>query len=225
QLDQIPVPVRIRIDPARIDMEDTEEACQALATDIERRITTGMRASLETGSLLTGNLYVSVDFYQDLEPAEIEMIGDYKLFPTVSSGLAQIEKKVVQTLDKILELPLDETFASAGSAIGQAEETLLTINELSAQLNDFISHKELQKIPETTRITLDSLNDALNGFSPDSTLHHDIGVALRQISEAMRSLEELADTIKAKPNSLIFSGKRKNDPQPKGNTSSQSSTK
>ncbi len=217
-IDKIPVPVRIRIDPARLEWGDTMEACMNLAGEFSHRVDVGMRASLETGSLLTGNLYVSLDFYEGQEVAEIGTMGELMVFPTISTGLAQIAQKVVDVLDTILELPLTETFESAGGAIDKASKALESVNELAVNLKELMAKEEMQKLPHSIQKTLAELQTTLSGFSEDSDFQRNVGDALKQMESTMGSLEELADTIKAKPNSLIFPGKRKDDPKPKAAT-------
>ncbi len=68
----------------------------------------GLRASLKTGNLVTGALYVDMDFYPKAPPITgIREFGGYKIIPTVSGGLAQIQQRLMETLDKINNLPLN----------------------------------------------------------------------------------------------------------------------
>lgn len=136
---KIPVPARIRIDPARLDREDTPESCEKLASEFSRRVELGMRASLQTGSLLTGNLFVSLDFYENVEKESIGLLGKNLVFPTASRGLAQIEQKVVEVLDTIFSLPLEETFANAGETIDHVGNAIESFNELVKKLDKLIA--------------------------------------------------------------------------------------
>ena len=65
-----PIPVLIAIDPGRLGLPDdpggVEMLQQSLATDAGN----GLRASLASGNLLTGSLFVSIDFYPDEEPGD-----------------------------------------------------------------------------------------------------------------------------------------------------------
>jgi len=214
-IDKIPVPVRIRIDPARLEWGDSIEACENLAGEFSRRVDIGMRASLQTGNLLTGSLFVSLEFYEGSEVEGIGNLGEFMTFPTTSTGLAQIEQKVVDVLDTILNLPLEETFVSVGGAIEKTSSTLESVDTLAVKLKELIARDDMQQLPSAIQKTLAELQLALNGFSQGSDLNKNIEDALKQFESTLRGLEELADTIKAKPNSLIFPSKRKSDPKPK----------
>lgn len=214
-IDKIPVPVRIRIDPARLEWGDSTEACEILAGEFSRRVDIGMRASLQTGNLLTGSLFVSLEFFEGSEVEGIGDLGGYMTFPTTSTGLAQIEQKVVDVLDTILNLPLEETFVSVGGAIEKTSSTLEAVDTLAVKLKELIARDDMQQMPNAIQKTLTDLQSALNGFSQGSDLNQSIEDTLRQFESTLRGLEELADTIKAKPNSLIFPSKRKDDPKPK----------
>ena len=78
----------------------------------------GMRASLKSASLLTGQLYVSLDFHPD-EP--VRQLGngedEYPEMPTIESGFDE-------AIAKLSDLPLQEVLARASGALA-AVETLL----------------------------------------------------------------------------------------------------
>jgi paraquat-inducible protein B len=78
----------------------------------------GMRASLESASLLTGQLYVSLDFHPDEPPRQLGGGKDeYPEMPTIESGLNE-------TIAKLSELPLQELLVSATNTLMAAEDLL-----------------------------------------------------------------------------------------------------
>ncbi len=78
----------------------------------------GMRASLKSTSLLTGQLYVSLDFYPD---APIRTLGgetdEYPEMPTIESGLDEF-------INKLSDLPLEDVLVRAAGALAAAEDLL-----------------------------------------------------------------------------------------------------
>src|SRR3712207_8384890 len=52
-----------------------------------------LRASLKTGNLLTGGLFVDLDFQKDAPPAEVTEMFGYNVMPTVSGGLGELQDK------------------------------------------------------------------------------------------------------------------------------------
>lgn len=78
----------------------------------------GMRGSLKSQSMLTGQLYVSLDFYED-EP--IRRLGsaadDYPEMPTVETGLGEF-------LASIQELPIDKVVTQLGDTLASVQKVL-----------------------------------------------------------------------------------------------------
>ncbi|HHK5959510.1 TPA: MlaD family protein, partial [Serratia marcescens] len=100
------IPVLIRIEPDRLHKQLGDNVdIEAHLKDAESR---GMRASMKSANLLTGSLYIDLDFYPQEKPwkGPRELFG-YPLMPTTSGGLAQIQQKLMQTLDKINAMPIN----------------------------------------------------------------------------------------------------------------------
>jgi len=81
-------------------------------------VKSGMRASLKSASLLTGQLYVSLDFHPD-EPARMLGNGkeEYPEMPTIESGLEEV-------IAKLSDLPLQEVLVRASNTLSAAEALL-----------------------------------------------------------------------------------------------------
>ena len=81
-------------------------------------VKSGMRASLKSASLLTGQLYVSLDFHPD-EP--VRMLGndkdEYPEMPTIESGFDE-------AIAKLSDLPLQEVLVRASGTLAAAEALL-----------------------------------------------------------------------------------------------------
>ena len=60
----------------------------------EELIQRGLRAQLNTQSLLTGLLYIELDFYPDSEINLAEIDSPYYQFPTIPTDLQRIAKKL-----------------------------------------------------------------------------------------------------------------------------------
>lgn len=178
------VPVLIQIDPTFITNLPSEntEAAEIFVADSVRN---GLRASLKTGNLLTGQLYVDLDFQKDAPPATVAEMEGYRIIPTAAGGLGQLQEKATALLDKLQALPLDETIRNASAALA------------------------------SIKTTVDELKKTAAGFSEDSPVYRKLSTTLDQLDETLRSVRALADTIEEKPNSLIFGkGKKAPAPTP-----------
>ncbi len=213
--EEIPAPVLIRLDPGRLEWPDNPESQLALENDLVRRVDHGLRATLKTGSLLTGRLYVSLDFFPDAEPARIELAGDYFTLPTRSTGLEQIEQKVVTTLDMLRDLPLASMLEESEKAVKQIESTLALAETALEELSAAMKEKSVDELPDALKATLEQLRTTLSGISPHSAMYQDLGLAAARLSAALRNIEQLSETVQNRPSSLIFSKPAKSDPEPK----------
>jgi paraquat-inducible protein B len=171
------IPVLFEIEPERIEnlgMVDPETRRQGLDLLVKR----GMRAQLQSGNLLTGQLLVQLDFHEGAKTAEIVWNDPYPVFPTVPAPLEEITSSVQRLVKRLETLPLDEvvrsmngTLEAARAALAQAEQTLATASSL---------------------------------VGPDSPANADLRRALLELSDAARSVGLAADQIQQQPNSLLF---------------------
>jgi paraquat-inducible protein B len=152
------IPVLITLQPGRLELGDDAEGRARLAAAIERGVGTGMRATLASGSLLTGSLYVALDRY-DTAPAEaLGTFAGRPTIPTIASGIEGIEHQVSALLDRLNALPLDDL-------AGAADETLHELTRTVAALNAVIQSEGVQSLPDQLELTLAELDRTLRRVS------------------------------------------------------------
>ncbi len=201
------VPVLIKLDPhllVELPSDDFTEARNFMAQNVEK----GLRASLKTGSYLTGQLYVDLDFVKDTPPATVAKNRGYFILPTAGSGLGQIEEKVSALLDKFKALPLEATVANANDLLAQ-------FKGVAQHLDTILASKDTQNLPTALRADLGELQKTLAGYNDKSDFYQGLSGTLRQLDDTLRSLRGLTETLERKPNSLIF-GKPSGGEGPKG---------
>lgn len=185
-----PIPVLIRLEPGRLEMGDSEAGMATLTRTVAAGVRNGLRATLSTGSLLTGSLYVALDMYPDEAPARLGSFADRPTIPTISSGLEGIEMKVTALLDKLNALPLDAVARSADDTLRSAEATLGELERTIADLRVLIASPGMQTLPQ-------SLDESL-----------------AELDRTLQSVRELAATLEDQPNALIFPRSHEADPEP-----------
>jgi paraquat-inducible protein B len=201
------VPVLIKLDPKiLVDVLATDPS--AARTSIAQSVARGLRASLKTGSLLTGQLYVELDFQRDAPRAEVVQLGGYDTLPTVSGGLDDLQDKLTVLLDKFKALPLEQTLQNANSTLAAAHDAV-------SSLNKFLGSKQTQALPGDLRKNLAQLQKTIAGYNNQSAFYGDLSGTLRQLTETLRSLRELSGTLERNPNSIIF-GKSRGVAPPRG---------
>ena len=159
----------------------------------EDMIKQGLRAQLNTQSLLTGLLYIKMDFHPDSEINLEDIDTPYFQFPTIPTDLERIAKKLqdldfselvdeveaaVRSINQVVD---NENFKSLP---GELSATLQSVTALSDQLQDQLAtslpkvdrvldgaavtvettNKELPEISEGVNKNLASLNGAIEAF-------------------------------------------------------------
>jgi paraquat-inducible protein B len=201
------IPILIYVEPGRLELPDTKSSIESLHRSIRFGVDNGMRASLETGSLLTGAKYISIDYFEGAEEAAIGSFLDYPTIPTIETGLGQIEQKLTAVLDKINALPLDDTVSSANTAIA-------TLNQTLASLHTILESQSTQQLPEQLDATLQDLRATLKGLSPDSEVYQSINSSLLRLNRTLGNMESLTRTLSEQPNAALMPSSPTPDPIP-----------
>ena len=195
-----PIPVLIRLEPGRFKLADSAEGVKRLKDTINDAVGNGLRASLSTGNLLTGGLYISMDYFPDAEPAEEGNYAGRTTIPTIPSGLEGIAQKLTMFLDKLNELPLEDTVA-------EATNTLASIDRL-------VAGEGMQSLPASLDKTLTELQATLASMSADSELQTRLLPTITELERTLGSLRQVLDTLDEQPNSLIFNRDYREDSRP-----------
>jgi len=185
-----PIPVLIRLQPGRLAFDDSEEGVEQLRRTVAAAVANGLRATLSTGNLLTGSLYVALDMYPKERPAELDRFASWTTIPTIPSGLEGIQVQVISLLEKLNSLPLERIARSADGTLRGAGKTMVELDSTLQELRVLLASQGIQTLPK-------SLEDSL-----------------AELNRTLRSLEGLAGTLEAQPNSLIFPRAHQADPEP-----------
>jgi paraquat-inducible protein B len=189
-----PIPVLIRLEPGRLEMGDSQEGVERLRRTMDAAVGNGLRATLSTGNLLTGSLYVGLDMYPDDKEQELGTFAGWRTIPTIASGLEGIQVKVSTLLDKLNALPLDAVTRSADGTLKSAESTLAELEETIAEMRALLASEGVQNLPES------------------------LDRSLAELNRTLQSLEALANTLEDQPNALIFPRDPERDPEPRAGT-------
>jgi len=207
-VDDSRIPVLVEIDPSLLRRDAAEKISKPDDEFLKDAVARGLRAALKTGSLLTGALFVDLDYYKEPLPAEITKTGDYPSIPTVSSGLAQLEAKLTAILDKVQALPLEDTMKKIDTL---AEEATATI----AAARKTLDSEEFASLPADLRSTMGALEKSVSSVGPDGAIQGDLLRTLDELRAALRSIKGVTNTLEEKPNSLIFGKDKSGNSIPK----------
>ena len=111
---KIRIPVTIEIEPQRIipDITQEELAADRSSRDGRRWSSSGLRAQLQIGNLLTGELFVDLTFAPGAAPAQLDLSGPVPVMPSVPATLEALQASATAIMNKIAALPIEELMAS-----------------------------------------------------------------------------------------------------------------
>lgn len=209
------IPVLVRLEPDRIQKKIGEEmdVVQVLLKAAEHD---NLRASLKSGNLLTGALYIDLDFDPRAKPwtGEREIAG-YPVVPTTSGGLAQLQQKLIAVLDKVNALPLEPVLTEATKTLKESQAAMSKTQKTIESLNAILASKEMQALPQDMQRTLQELNRSMKGFQPGSPAYNKMMGDMQRLDQVLRELQPVLKTLNEKSNALVFEASPGKDPQPK----------
>jgi paraquat-inducible protein B len=185
-------------------------------TRIEMMVAKGLRAQLKTGSLLTGQLFVEVDFFPEAPPAKVLYGEQFPEIPTIPAPLQLITARVNQLLSKIETVPIEKIGQDLGDTL-QNVKNLTASAELRQAIRDLdATLKETRELAQNLNMnvapaitaTLDQAQQTLvsveSTLGKDSPLQYEIREAMEELGDAARALRVLLDYLERHPDALIF---------------------
>ena len=209
---RFPVEVVADIYPLRLGSVRTALMKDAGGGDkvvLQRLVSNGLKAQLRTGNLLTGQLFVALDFVPGsttiASSAMLAADGSVRL-PTTPGTLSEIQPQIAEIVQKISKIPFDEigrdlrsTLASTSNAI-----TRLTPEAQKALV-------EVQRTLARTQTSLDNLDR--NVIDANAPVQRGLDDTLQELQRTARALRVLSDYLQQHPESLLR-GKPSDPPVP-----------
>ena len=212
--DNFAIPVLISIEPQRLDGQEKIDL-EAWHERLQNIVSNGLHATMKSANLLTGALFVDLNFKRDsAEDYVAEKFEDRLVIPTTPTGLAQIELKVSSLLDKLNAMQVEPILDGMDENMQQSESLLREVRELTASIKEMLNNPEIQQVPANINQTLSELRKAIEGLSPESQTYQELNKTLQSLDTLLRDLQPLARTLGEQPNALIFNPPAEDDPQP-----------
>jgi paraquat-inducible protein B len=223
--DRVVVAVRFDVEPQRItqlQMPGGGDLVSMLRVLVRR----GLRATLASSSLLTGQKEVALGIQSDVPPAELGSQGALLVLPTVETGgLESLEQSAAAIMVKLNRIPfeqigqnLNETLSGANKLANDQhlQDAVATLQSTLAQVQALVRETSagiqpvMQKLPQlaqglddAVRRTNKLLGSVDSGYGGDSKFNHDTDRLMLQLTDTARSLRVLADLLARHPEALI----------------------
>jgi len=215
------IPVLIEVEPERIIEHDTQEVDNTDET-LLNMAKTGLRARLQTGSLITGQLFVELDMFPE---SPVVMRGDgtsrYPELPTIeAANFDAITKSVQNLVAKLDGIKFDKignellgTLQGTNRIVNspEIEGTVQDLEKAMASLRSILKKVDGSNIKEAidaAHVALDKLGTTLTLtnkiLKPNSPLQYSVIQLSDELQETARSIRALVETLERNPQSLIF---------------------
>jgi paraquat-inducible protein B len=166
---------------------------------IDSLVAHGLRAELKTGNLLTGQKFVSLDMHHDISKDKVDWADQPAIFPTISSGLDDIQDSVGVIAKKLSKVPFDQLSARLIGAMNSLDQTLKSADQLLHNVNSNLAPQVQATLSEAQA----ALKNAKELLGQDAPLENDLGSTLLQVSRAAKSISALVDYLERHPESLL----------------------
>lgn len=208
-------PVTIALDPTKFDLPQGRSSVDAM---IVRLIGRGLRATLTQSPPIVGSQLVTLDFAKGAPTARLKPGSPYPWLPATSgTGIDDLADRAGSVLAKVDALPI----AQIGTNLRTLTGNLAALTG-SPKVRDSLDHldrglatldRALQETAPKIGPMVDSLRrtaDAAEGAATaagqvlgSGDTDGDLPVAIRQLSEASRSIRSLADYLSRHPEALL----------------------
>ena len=183
-------PVTVRLDMGRVGVKfvgsKPGETRPTLPREvmIKALVAHGVRAQLRSSSMLTGALYVALDFFPEAAPVHVDTSHEPIELPTVKGELEETEARLASIVRKIDQLPLQQITSDVHKTLTDLDQTIV-----AAQAT----------LKNTDRI----IANAGRMVEPDSVLGVELSTTLNELRRAAQELRSLTDSLDRHPEALL----------------------
>jgi paraquat-inducible protein B len=217
--DTVLAPVRFEVEPERV-VGVGVRVYKTDAETVEALLKGGLRASLQSASLITGQQVVALDFVSDAPEAPVTMEeGDFVLPTTEGGGFAGLASSATDLLNKVNAMPFEQIGANLNGILksvndaaqgAQLKKALTDLSAMLASAQGMIQRLDTKQLPALVAgldKTLTSANKLVlsldSGYGDNTKFNRDLDRLMAQTTDAVRSMRALADLLARHPEALI----------------------
>ena len=198
--------VEIDFYPERLFTARADEGVAGTQPTLGRLVERGLRAQLRAANLLTGQLYIALDFVPGVTKVAIDASKKPPEVPTVPGATQELQQTISSIAKKLDSIPYQEIGVDLRRTLQISSEMLARIDrEITPEVRDTAvearkAMSEARAVLAHARKTIDSVERTVVAAEP---LPAEASDALRELARAAQSLRVLADYLESHPESLL----------------------
>jgi paraquat-inducible protein B len=180
--------------PAGVTSDDA-----AFRSFVDQLVAKGLRAQLRNGNLVTGQLYVALDFFPGAKPGKADWNAKPPRLPTQRGSLDELQTTLLRIVDKLDRLPLNEIGQDTRKAIVGLGRTIDEAEALVKRIDGLANGDVRDTVVEARA----AIADTRKLLATDAPLQQDLRASLQELTRAAQALRHLADTLDRHPEALL----------------------
>ncbi len=224
--DTVMAPVRYELEPERVLGIGAKSKFKTPADGAAALLKHGLRATLQSANLITGQQEVALTFDPKAPPASVTMEGsDFVLPSEEGGGFASLASSATDLLNQVNTIPFAQIGQKLQSILGGVDNavvspemkamlqrlsaTVTSADEMVGNLNKGLSpaSRQLPELASGLKKTVTDANKLLlsvnSAYGNNTNFDRELQRLLGQLNEAVISLRSLADLLNRHPEALI----------------------
>lgn len=160
---------------------------------MQNAVDRGLRAQLRSGNIVTGQLYVALDFFPDVHKVKIDWTKSPTELPVVPSGLQDLQNKLNSIVAKVEKMSLEDISTDVKKLLATTDSVLKRI--------DGETLPEIKKTLEDLKRVLQSADANLVG--KDAPTQQQLRETLQELNRAAKGVSGLTEYLERNPEALI----------------------
>ena len=158
----------------------------------EPMVERGLRGQLRPASLITGQQYIALEFFDKAAPVEFSTEVKPLVIPVIAGDFDRLQEQVSDIVTKIAAIPFDQIGKDLQNGLTQLSQVLKQLDKATVpQLNGAL--KSMDGAVQKLGAMLDK----------DSSFNASVDQTLGELKRSLRSLRDLSDTLQSQPSAVL----------------------
>jgi len=197
------IPTLIKVEPERFTIigKNITKGNKVNSNVFEKLIENGLRVELKNGNLLTGELFIDLDFHTDAPyHPKLEKLNGFYILPTVPTAMESLKSDVLTLLNRLAAVPIEE--------IGR--EIKASVSELKTLIKDVRTKTVpmLNSTLDSTDSTIKNMDSTIlsakkNYLDSNARINKELIKVLNELGMTTRSIRSLTNYLERHPEAII----------------------